>query len=137
MLANLSLLMFPIILVMILLSFFVVVFWIWALIDCLASRLTVAEKILWIVIIVFFHFIGALLYYIFKGVQSKEVKMVKKGKKLLRSKNRMIAGVCAGIAEYFDIDPTVIRLVWVILIFLSLGSAILAYIIAWIIIPER
>jgi len=38
-----------------------------------------------------------------------------KNKKLLRStKNRMVAGVCGGIGEYFNVDPTVIRLVWVI-----------------------
>jgi len=60
-----------------------------------------------------------------------------KGKKLLKSKNnKVIAGVCGGIGEYLGIDPTIIRLLWVVMIFLSFGAAILAYVIAWIIIPE-
>jgi phage shock protein C len=61
----------------------------------------------------------------------------KKVKKLLRSKNRMIAGVCAGIGEYLKIDPTIIRLLWVVFSFFSMGAGVLAYIIAWIIIPEK
>ncbi|MCQ1534329.1 PspC domain-containing protein [Methanosarcina sp. KYL-1] len=57
--------------------------------------------------------------------------------KLYRSrKNRMIAGVCGGIGEYFDIDPTLVRLLWV-LFSLSGGAGIVAYIIAWIIVPEE
>ena len=56
-------------------------------------------------------------------------------KKLTKSSNRMLCGVCAGLAEYFGIDPTVVRLLWVILTFCG-GSGILAYIIAAIIIPE-
>ena len=59
-------------------------------------------------------------------------------KKLYRSKkHRMIAGVCGGIGEYFDIDPTIVRLVWALLSLASIGGGILAYIIAWIIIPEK
>ena len=57
-------------------------------------------------------------------------------KKLLRSvDNRMICGVCGGIGNYFNIDPTLIRLVWV-LASLS-GGGLLVYIIASIIIPEE
>ena len=57
-------------------------------------------------------------------------------KKLTKSQtNRMLCGVCAGLAEYFGIDPTVVRLLWVILTFCG-GSGIIAYIIAAIIIPE-
>ena len=60
-----------------------------------------------------------------------------KGKKLLRStKNKMVAGVCGGIGEYFNVDPTVIRLLWVIFTLISMGAGVIAYIIAWIIIPE-
>jgi len=62
-------------------------------------------------------------------------KMVKK--RLYRSrKERMIAGVCGGIAEYFDTDPTLIRLIWAILV-LFWGIGIFAYLIAWIIIPKK
>ena len=49
----------------------------------------------------------------------------------------MIGGVCAGIAEYFDIDPTLVRLAFVILIFLGVGLIIFAYIVGLIIIPDR
>lgn len=58
-------------------------------------------------------------------------------KKLYRSKkSRKIAGVCGGIAEYFDIDPTIVRLITLILV-LSAGGGLIAYIIAWIVIPEE
>lgn len=51
------------------------------------------------------------------------------------SKNKMIDGVCAGIAEYFNIDPTLIRLAAVALLFAG-GSAVIAYIVAMIIMPR-
>ncbi len=58
-------------------------------------------------------------------------------KKLYRSKEgRKIAGICAGLGEYFDIDPTIIRLIWLAMLF-AVGSGVLAYIIAWIIVPEK
>ena len=50
--------------------------------------------------------------------------------------NRTIAGVCGGIGEYFNIDPVVIRLLWVVFCYLG-GSGIIAYIIAAIIIPSK
>ena len=50
--------------------------------------------------------------------------------------HRMVCGVCGGIAEYFDLDPTLIRLAWALVCFLG-GSGILAYIIAAIIIPSE
>ena len=62
----------------------------------------------------------------------------KNTKKLYRSStNKMIAGVCGGIGEYFSIDPTIIRLIWVVFTLLSVGIGILAYILAAIIIPEK
>lgn len=58
-------------------------------------------------------------------------------KKLYRSQdNKMICGVCAGIAEYFHIDPTVTRLAFAILACFG-GSGILAYFVAAIIIPPK
>ncbi len=58
-------------------------------------------------------------------------------KKLYRSReNAMIGGVCAGLGEYFDIDASLVRLAMVILIFPG-GLSIWAYIIAWIIIPQK
>lgn len=56
-------------------------------------------------------------------------------KKLYKSSNKMLAGVCAGIAEYFNIDPTLVRLGWVLFCVLG-GSGILAYIICAIVIPS-
>lgn len=56
-------------------------------------------------------------------------------KRLTKSNNRMLLGVCAGIAEYFDIDPNVVRLLWVMFCLLG-GSGILGYIIAAIIMPS-
>lgn len=59
------------------------------------------------------------------------------GKRLCRSKkDRMICGVCGGIANYFNIDPTLVRLAFV-LIAMGAGSGIFAYIIAAIIIPDE
>ena len=57
-------------------------------------------------------------------------------KKLYKSNtNKMLEGVCGGIAEYFGVDPTIVRLAWVVFCALG-GSGILAYIIAAIIIPS-
>jgi len=54
----------------------------------------------------------------------------------MRSRNKMIAGVCAGIAEYFDVDPTIIRVIFVLLSIISAGfPGILVYIILMLIIP--
>ena len=50
--------------------------------------------------------------------------------------NKIVGGVCGGLGEYFDIDPVLIRIIMVLL-FLAKGLGILAYIIAWIIIPKR
>lgn len=57
-------------------------------------------------------------------------------KRLYRSvTDKKIAGVCGGLGEYFDVDPTVIRLIWLVSI-IGFGFGILAYIIAWIVMPE-
>ena len=57
-------------------------------------------------------------------------------KKLYRSRNdRILGGVCAGIGEYLDVDPTVVRLLWAL--FGLTGFGILAYLFAWFIIPEK
>lgn len=58
-------------------------------------------------------------------------------KRLYRSrKDKVLAGVCGGIADYFEVDPTIIRLAWVVLVLLG-GTGIVAYIIAAIIVPEE
>ena len=58
-------------------------------------------------------------------------------KKLYRSKsNRMLVGVCAGVAEYFNIDPTVVRVAWAIASIFGFAG-VLAYIICAFVIPEK
>ncbi len=57
-------------------------------------------------------------------------------KKLARSRtDKKIAGVCGGFAEYFDIDPTVMRVIWVLMAVFA-GWGILGYLVAWIVMPE-
>ena len=57
-------------------------------------------------------------------------------KKLYRSKsNKMLVGVCGGVAEYLNIDPTVVRVIWTLLSIS--GAGILAYIACALIIPEK
>jgi len=62
-------------------------------------------------------------------------KVLRSYKHLYRSRHdRKIAGVCGGLAEYFDIDPVWMRLAFIAFFFLG-GSALLIYIIMWIIVP--
>jgi len=57
--------------------------------------------------------------------------------RLYRSKkDRMIAGVAGGLADYFDVDVALVRLLWVLSILIG-GGGIIAYIVAWIVIPEK
>jgi phage shock protein C len=57
-------------------------------------------------------------------------------KKLYRSRtNRVIAGVCGGLGEYFDIDPVIVRLIALVVSFSGIG--IVAYLIAWLVIPLK
>ena len=59
-------------------------------------------------------------------------------KKLYRSNDKKICGVCGGIAEYFDLDPTIMRLLWVVLtLFTTVFPGVLAYIICALIVPQR
>jgi len=67
----------------------------------------------------------------------RRVGSVASRQKLMRSRtDRKIAGVCAGFAEYFDLDVTVVRVVWLIVALFG-GGGIVAYIIAWIVMPEE
>jgi phage shock protein C len=60
-----------------------------------------------------------------------EIKRVYRSKK-----SRMLAGVCGGIAEYFSIDPALVRLLAVLLVLMGFAGIIL-YLVAWLIIPEN
>jgi phage shock protein PspC (stress-responsive transcriptional regulator) len=57
-------------------------------------------------------------------------------KKLYKSNNKKLAGVCGGIAEYFEVDPALIRLIWVI-ISLTTGVGFVAYIVAALLIDDN
>lgn len=58
-------------------------------------------------------------------------------KKLYRSRDKKICGVCGGIAEYFELDPTIIRLLWIVLAFFSCMIGVIAYLVCALVIPEQ
>lgn len=59
-------------------------------------------------------------------------------KRLYRSrKDKILGRVCGGIANYFSIDPVIVRLIWILLSIGSFGAGIIVYVIAWIIIPQE
>jgi len=63
--------------------------------------------------------------------------LIMSDKQLMRSEDRMVAGVAGGLAEYFDIDPTIIRILFVLLAIFGGGFlGILIYIVLWIIMPD-
>ncbi|GAA4375771.1 PspC domain-containing protein [Nocardioides caricicola] len=58
-------------------------------------------------------------------------------KQLVRPReDRMVAGVCSGVARYLGVDPTLVRLLAVLGVILSFGTALVAYVAAWILMPE-
>ena len=57
-------------------------------------------------------------------------------KKLTRSDNKMVGDVCAGIGEYLGIDPTIVRIIYVLMIFFA-GFGIILYLILWLIMPAK
>ena len=50
---------------------------------------------------------------------------------------RMLAGVCAGVADYFGLDVTLVRVIWAVVSVITGGAGVLAYLVAWIIIPDE
>ena len=68
--------------------------------------------------------------------QNVAPRSVGAGKRLMRSaRDKKLAGVCGGFAEFFEIDSTIIRFVWVLFAIFG-GGGIIAYIIAWIVMPR-
>jgi len=68
----------------------------------------------------------------------KRVGAVSGRKRLIRPRlGRKIAGVCLGFSEYFDLDISLMRVVWLVGAFLSGGAGVIAYIIAWIVMPSE
>lgn len=66
------------------------------------------------------------------------IRMIRSGNQNLYKSNvnKKLCGVCGGLGEYFNIDPTIIRLLWVVIVLCG-GSGILAYIIAALVMPKR
>jgi phage shock protein C len=64
------------------------------------------------------------------------VPVARPGKKLTRSRtDKKIAGVCAGFAEYLDVDVTLVRILWLAFAFFA-GWGVIGYLIAWLVMPE-
>lgn len=72
-----------------------------------------------------------------QGVSAQPAGSAPSPKRVMRStKDSKIAGVCGGIAEYLDADPTIVRLIWVLVTFFTgFVPGLLAYFVAWIIMP--
>lgn len=63
--------------------------------------------------------------------------MTTRYKKLYRSrKHKMIAGVCSGLADYFGMDPTIMRLIFIFFLLLG-GAAMLVYLVMWVVVPLK
>ena len=70
------------------------------------------------------------------GLYAQERRATMERKKLCKSVNdKKIFGVCAGVADYFNIDPTIVRVIWGVLAF-AYGTGIIAYLVAAFVLPE-
>ena len=127
---------------------FVLAVWIWALVDCITSKSEPQDKLLWLAIIFFFNIFGAIIYLAIgrdkkRIVSARESKASdsrgrsKDKKRLVKDrKDSMVEGVCSGMAKYLDVDVTLVRLLWILAIFLTQGMALLFYIIAAVVMPN-
>ena len=68
---------------------------------------------------------------------SQPQRQVQQKRRLTRSvRNKKIAGVCGGVAEYFEIDVTLVRILWLVAV-LGVGTGVLAYVVCWIVMPRE
>lgn len=58
-------------------------------------------------------------------------------KKLIRTRDGKIGGVCSGIAKYFDLDPTLVRVAFALVTVCTVFTGVLAYLVLWIVIPQE
>jgi phage shock protein PspC (stress-responsive transcriptional regulator) len=81
---------------------------------------------------------AGILFITRKNIFNEEIMNTNEPKKLtLSSDNKMIFGICGGIGEYLNVDPTIIRILWVIFLFASFGIALIIYIILKFVIPPK
>ena len=76
-----------------------------------------------------------MFFVVIIGLQKYDKKM-SDYKKLYRTRNKKICGVAGGLAEYFDLDPTIMRLLWIIFGFASCSTGVIAYLICALVIPQ-
>jgi len=83
--------------------------------------------------------LGLLLGWLLTRSRSSTTESPKRdASRLYRSRDhRMLAGICGGLGEYFNLDPTIVRILWVLFAVASLGIALLLYVILIVIIPEE
>jgi len=63
---------------------------------------------------------------------------IQKIKRLYRSgSERILGGVCGGLGEYFNVDPTIVRILYILFTLLSFGTGVLLYLILWLIVPRN
>lgn len=60
-----------------------------------------------------------------------------KHKRLMKSKNKVVAGVCAGIADYFGFDYTLTRLIYALLTIFTAFAGVIIYLILWVVMPDK
>ena len=103
----------------------------------------VLVRLAWVLLSIFpGAIVGGVIAYLAAWLvmpESTEAAPVPEGRRLTRSWNdQKIAGVCGGLAEYFSVDATAIRLLWVVLsiVFCAAIGGVIAYLIAWLIIPR-
>ena len=63
------------------------------------------------------------------------VTVMSENRRLTRSDNKMVGGVCAGIADYMNLDPTIVRVIWILMVILG-GFGVLLYLILWLVMPK-
>ena len=63
--------------------------------------------------------------------------MLTMNKRLMRSNDRVIAGVCGGLAEYFEFDPVLVRIAYAFLTLFTAFCGLIFYIVLWIVMPEK
>jgi len=108
-------------------------FWLIALIHSLTSRERPEHKLFWSFVIIVLNIIGAVLYVVLKDYSKKAIDTKKRLSK--NTKDGLLFGVCAGLGKYFGIDSNLVRIVFILLLFVTAGNVIIFYILAAILLP--